>query len=428
MERLILALFTLGAPGAALASTPPSLGAYADEAVRNNPEIRALRAGYQAQLARIPRAGAPPDPMLMVEWSMFPLRYPVSLSRTEMTGIEVGIQQEIPFPGKLRFAEEAEMHAARALASRVLEAERTLRSAVAQAYFELAYLHQARELIAKNEKLLDHLGRHAEAQVATGRGLRQDVLRARTESAMLKERIYSLDAQLRAAEARFNYLLARPITQPVAPPPLPGPPPPLPPLSSLLARAEGARPLLRARDSELARADAELARARRDQYPNFLVGASYRFRAGPEHDAVQGSDFYSLRFGLTLPVWHRSKQSKAVREAHALRWARREEYEAELNRVRYDVRRLYEAVAKERRTLPLYTDLLAPLSRESLKAAVSPYVTGQIDFHSVLQSWTRLLETDLERIRALVAVHARSAELEAAVGASLAPNAGRRPR
>ena len=38
-----------------------------------------------------------------------------------------------------------------------------------------------------------------------------------------------------------------------------------------------------------------------------------RLSRWPPDDMVQGSDFYSLRFGITLPVWGR--QSAEAREA-----------------------------------------------------------------------------------------------------------------
>jgi outer membrane protein TolC len=410
------------APGAPRAA--PSLAAYADEAVRQNPEIRALRAGYDAQLARAQRAGAPPDPMLMVEWSMLPTKYPFSLYRTEMSGVEVSLQQEIPYPGKLRYAQESEKAAATALAARIDEAERNLRSAVAQAYFEMGFARRATELLRENERLLLDLTKHAEIQVSAGRALRQDVLRGREESAQLRARILDLEGRGLAAEARLVALLAREPQARIDPPPLPGPVPPLLPLSELLSRAERARPLLLARNADLEQSYAELRRARRDRYPNFLLGASYRFRAGPPDDMVQGSDFYSLKFGITLPLWYSSKQSAAVREAHARVTVRREEYEGERNRVLGEVRRLHAELMQLRKALPLYDDLIRPLSLETLKAAIAPYVTGQIDFHSVLQNWTRVVETDVERARVLFAVHAKSAELEAAVGAPLGVKGG----
>jgi outer membrane protein TolC len=418
MRRIVFFL-ALMAPLAAHA-TPPVLARYLDEAVRNHPEIRALRAAYEAQRARIPRAGALPDPMLMLEWSMIPTKYPVSLYRTEMSGVEVSLQQEIPFPGKLGFAEKAEEHAAAVLAERIREAVIALRSAVAQAYFELFFLHRALELTRQNQKVLEELAHHAEVQLATGRGIRADVLRARTEAALLRERIYALEARQGAARARLNYLLARPTDAPVPEPAAPGPPPALPPLHILLQRAEANRPLLQARFAEIRRAEADLRRARRNQYPNFLVAAAYRFRAGPAHDAVQGSDFYSLKLGITLPIWYSSKQANEVREASSMLAARRTEYEAERIRIHSEIHRLYRDWAKERQTLPLYDDVLRPISVETLKASVPAYVTGRLDFHTVLQNWSRTFDTDVERFRALAAVHAKAAEIEAAVGVPLA--------
>lgn len=420
--RVALALWLTGLPcprPARAGGLPASYAALAEEAARTHPELRSLEATTRAQRARIDRAGALPDPMLMLEWSMLPLKYPFSLSRTEMAGVEVSLQQELPFPGKRGFAQQAERVGIEVLESRAADTARVLRGAVAQLYFELAFLHEALQLLERNERVLLSLAEHAKAQVAAGRSFSVDILRSRSELSLVKERRYALEARRVGAQARLNALLGRagasalPQTEPL------GAPPSLPPVSELLRRAEAERPSLRGREAEVRRSQAEARRADRERYPNFIVGASYRFRSGPPEDMVQGSDFYSLRFGVTLPIWGR--QSAEAREAAARVDASREDVESERRRVAAEVHRLYAEWRKERLTLSLYADEVRPLAEATLRAAIPVYVAGRTDFHVMLQTWVRVLDTDLDKLRALAALHAKAAEVETAVGAPLGP-------
>ena len=140
---------------------------------------------------------------------------------------------------------------------------------------------------------------------------------------------------------------------------------------------------------------------------------------------VQGSDFYSLRFGITLPVWGR--QSAEAREAHARSLAAHEEVESERRRVAAEIHRLYAEWRKERLTLRLYTDEVRPLAEATLRATIPVYVAGRTDFHIMLQTWARILDTDLEKLRALAALHAKAAEIATAVGAPLGPDEAAHP-
>jgi len=420
-KKPLLVLLLALAGGTARAGLPAPYEALADEAARSHPEVRGLRAAGRAQEARIDRAGALPDPMLMLEWSMIPLKYPFSISRTEMSGVELSLQQEIPFPGKRGFAEEAERWGVRAIEARTRDAARVLRGAVAQLYYELAFLQEALVLLERNERVLLSLSEHAKAQVAVGRSFAVDILRARSEVALLKERRYALEARRVGSEARLNALLGRAGASALPKPEPLGPPPSLPPAGELLRRAESARASLQVREAEVGRARAESRRAQRDRYPNFIVGASYRFRTGPPDDMVQGSDFYSLRFGVTLPIW--GKQSAEAREAEARALAGREEIESERRRIAAEIHRLHAEWRKERLTLRLYSDEVRPLAEAALRATIPVYVAGRTDFHVMLQTWARILDTELEKLRALAALHAKAAEIEAAIGTTLGPEA-----
>src|SRR4030067_2746422 len=66
------------------------------EALKANPDLKAVESRYKAFQAGISQAGSLPDPMVMVGLVNFP-RKRLSLNQLEMSGIELGVSQEIPF-------------------------------------------------------------------------------------------------------------------------------------------------------------------------------------------------------------------------------------------------------------------------------------------------------------------------------------------
>ena len=87
-----------------------------DETLRNNPEIVAARRAWEAAETRIPQARSLDDPEFTYQAWAVPLSDPVNFSKANPNIF--GIQQKLPFPGKLRLkgeiaSEEAKMAEAR---------------------------------------------------------------------------------------------------------------------------------------------------------------------------------------------------------------------------------------------------------------------------------------------------------------------------
>ena len=127
----------------------------------------------------------------------------------------VRLTQTFPFPGKLSLAERAareDESAARATVEQAkLDAVRDLKIA----YYELAFVRQARAIVTHGSAVLGDLIKVSEARYTVGTSVQADVLRARVDAAHLGEDSAMLDAQERAALARLNAVLDRPSTTPV---------------------------------------------------------------------------------------------------------------------------------------------------------------------------------------------------------------------
>ncbi|MGH9813588.1 MAG: TolC family protein, partial [Candidatus Acidiferrales bacterium] len=284
-----------------------SLEALVDEALANNPGVQSALRRVEALRRRAPQARSLPDPMLEVGW-MGNLK-PFGVMRDDPSSYRgVGVQQTLPFPGKLRLRGDIASKEADAAWWDYEALRRQVVAEVKAAYYEYAYYHQATDVTLKNKDLLEKLARIAQARYEVGKGIQQDVLKAQIELSRLRQRLTVLEQQKRTAQVRINTLLARDPETPLGDP--------LP-----LARTELARSLAelyqlaRENDTGLQREQRRIERgelavnlARKEYYPDLGVAYSYWNRP-----LIR--DMHGFTFSVNLPVFYRPKQREGVREA-----------------------------------------------------------------------------------------------------------------
>ncbi|WP_174482317.1 TolC family protein, partial [methanotrophic endosymbiont of Bathymodiolus puteoserpentis (Logatchev)] len=167
-----------------------SLQAAIDRAVQDNPSLAQIQARSEA-LAAIPsQVGTLPDPVI----SFNALNLPVNsfdLAQENMTQMQGGISQDIPFPGKLSLREQAASYQAEAATYDVAEAQLRLVRDVKKAWWAHFYLDRALEIIILNQNLLRQFVEIASTKYEVGEGLQQDVLLAQLELSKL------LDTEIR---------------------------------------------------------------------------------------------------------------------------------------------------------------------------------------------------------------------------------------
>ena len=122
-------------------------------AVRDNPNLAAMQARYQA-LAEVPsQVGTLPDPMVNLNAMNFPADT-YERDQEAMTQVQIGFSQVFPFPGKLGLKEEAAEFDAQATGHSVEEVRLQLIKNVKSKWWQLYYLDRALETVAINQTLL----------------------------------------------------------------------------------------------------------------------------------------------------------------------------------------------------------------------------------------------------------------------------------
>jgi len=380
------------------------------EALERNPEIQAASRQVARMKARVPQRGALPDPMLsygvMNEGRPVPFQ---TLGEAGFSEVYVGIVQDLPYPGKRGLREDIAQEEARAAEWALESVERRVVAQVKDAYYELYAVDAALDIVERNQELLENLERVAAALYTVGQGIQQHVLDAQVEISRLEERISLLRQQRSVVEALLKSLLYREAGTPL------GRPEPLRPdplgyeIEQLWKMAEESSPALRERSQWVAAGERSLALAQRDLLPDLGVNFVYHNRGGLD-------PYYTFGGTLSLPLYAGRKQRKAIEEASEGLLESRHTLDAAGARVRYEVTEAYLGAKTAERLLALYEQGILRQARLSLDSATAQYQVGRVDFLTLLNAWTRLLEYD-------VTYHEQIAEHEQAL-ARLEPHVG----
>jgi len=360
-----------------------------EEALERNPEIQAASRQVARMKARVPQRGALPDPMLsygvMNEGRPVPFQ---TLGDASFSEVYVGILQDLPYPGKRGLRERVAEEEARASEWALESVRRRVVAQVKEAYYQLYAVDAALEIVERNRELLENLERVAAALYTVGQGIQQHVLDAQVEISRLEERISVLEQQRSVVEALLNSLLYREAGTPL------GRPEPLhsAPLGydmeQLWKMAEESSPALRERSQWVAASERGVAVAQRELLPDLGVNFVYHNRGGLD-------PYYTFGGTLSLPLYAGRKQRKAIEEASEGLLESRHTFDAARARVRYEVTEAYLSAKTAERLLSLYEEGILRQARLSLDSATAQYQVGRVDFLTVLNSWTRLLEYDV---------------------------------
>ena len=395
---------------------PVSLQALVAEALEQNPEIKAMRRGFDMMRARIPQAKALPEPMLSYGYAgnaaFVP---PFDIQKGDPASARMlSFTQEVPYPGKLTIKGKMANVEAEAEWWNYEQVRLNVVAEVKDAYFDLFYLHKAIETVTKNKELVEKFARIAEAGYSVGKGVQQDVLKAQVEISKLTDQLTVLEQRKQTAEARINSLLYREPETPVGRPEEIRPREFTHSLAELNEAALTNYPALKAQRRKIDREQYGVELARKDFYPDFTVGLTYFNRPGmPE--------MYGVNVGVKIPLYFWQKQRPAVTEATASARAERERLENATSLLFFRVKDRYLAVTTAQRLLKLYGTTIIPQSSLSLESAIAGYEVGKVDFLTLLDNLVTLLNYELGYYEQLSNQEKAIAALEPFVGVNLRP-------
>jgi len=400
---LTLAIFLLGASAFA---QDLKLNGLIEEALKNNPDIRASQAKIEAARHRIPQLKSLPDPMFMFGYQNEGFdRYTYG----EMEGAQwmFSASQQFLFPGKRSL--KGEMAARDAESLEAMHELLKLKTAarIKELYFDLFLAYKNIDLLTDKRELFIRIEDLTLARYATGKAMQQDVLMAQTEKYMLlekeemfRQKIQSLEAMLRATIGRDSRApLGRPIDPAYRPFTMT--------VDDALHMANLHSPEIKSRGKMLEAANARLLMAQKEYYPDFSINASYFNRSG------DFKDMWSATTTINIPLYYKTKQEPAVLEAKAFLAQAKQELEAVRLMISAAMQDNFSMLRSSEKLMDIYRNGLIPKNAQDVESAFTGYATGRTDAIVVISRLKTLLEYEVlywnqfvEREKALARLHA----------------------
>jgi cobalt-zinc-cadmium efflux system outer membrane protein len=396
---------------------PLKLNALIEEALSKNPDVLAAKSKWEVLRERPPQAGSLEDPMVGLGIVNLPTDT-FSFRQEDMTMKEVSVTQKVPYPGKRPLRSDIAQKEAEAAYSDYEEAKNKISRDMKTAYYELFYINKAIQVTEKNREVLKLLNQIAETKYSVGEGIHTDVFKAQVELSKMIDELIMFSQNKRSLKARINTLLHQPPFATLGEPEE---------LSfekfsaepeELVKAAMDRRPLLQSMKRMVERNQAGLRMAERDYYPDFDFKLAY----GQRDDGPMGrrADMVTAMVAINLPLWYKTKQDRKVAESQKDIQAAKDQLSAMTNEIRFMIGDKLTEVERAERQLELLKTGIIPLATLSLDSAMGSYRVNKVDFITVLDSLMTLFRYEIQYYRLLTDSRKSIAEIEAAVGKSLA--------
>ena len=384
------------------------------EALENNPGLEAAVLRAQSAEKVISQAGALPDPQLNLGLLNLPVNS-FAFDQEPMTGKLIGIMQKFPFPGKQGLAKEMAEFEAGAVKYQQKEVRNQIVQMVKSAYYNLYAFDRAIETVQKNQTLMEQFIRIAETKYSTGTGLQQDVLRAQVEFSKLEDDLIMWQQKRRAATARLNAILNRPVDSQFDKTARDLVLPESQASGSPTETIEQQRPLLLAWKERIQKAESSVKLARRDYWPNFTVGASYRQRDNLSNGVVM-HDFFSATLSINIPLFFKRKQGAKVAEKELAFSALNAQYKNIYIGVLSNLEGIEAEMERNRKRVELYRGGILIQAQQSLESAQAGYQVGKVDFLTLINNWMMLQNYEMQYFFAMADFHKAMANYELNMG------------
>jgi outer membrane protein TolC len=381
------------------------------EALQKNPGVQSALHTVEAQRRRVPQVKTLPDPMVGIGWAGNIT--PFSVQHGDPSSYRgITVMQQLLYPGKLKLRGAIATKEADAAEWDYEAARRRVTEEVKTAYYDYWFYDKAIQTTQENRELLEKLSQISESRYRVGKGIQQDILRSQVEISLLMQRLTVLEMQKRTARVRLNTLLAQ------------DPEAPLPPAANLKQAAltlslTDLYQLARQNDTGLRREKQMVERnqlavnlAQKDYYPDLSVGYMYQQRPALP-------DMHGLTFTMNVPVFYKTKQQEAVRQATEEQIIAERSRDNRQNELNFELKQQYLAAKASDELLRLFSQGIVPQSSLALESSMSSYQVGTADFLTVIGNFSMVLNYEIEYYRELANYQSSLARLESIVGIDL---------
>ena len=396
------------------AETAPLTLAQAKAMVVQSPLLQAQKSRAKALAFKPEQAGSLPDPVV----SLGAISFPVDTwkrGQENMTQLQVGISQALPFPGKLGLLEDAARFTAKAGQEDVAELKLQLISQVQVHWWNLYYLDKALDIVEKNKDLLRQFIKIAETKYKTGKGLQQDVLLAQLELSKILDSQMQWQSMRQSEQARLNALLNRDVSQEIVlPEQVDETLQPLSDKSAWMQMAKQYRPLLQQKLWLIDAKKTAVLAAEKSFYPDFKLSASYGMRAANPDTGVNRADLASLSLSLNIPFGDTQEAQLGQYKAEALQ--AEFAYADALAQVEAEVAVALSNYQRARQQASLFKQGIIPQAEQTVASMLAAYQVNKVDFLNLVRTQITLYNYETQYWQVLAQAKQSLARLDAAVG------------
>ena len=372
----------------------PVLDSLVNRALSNNPLIKAAKFKTEMSNSQAAFSGVLPDPQISVGFLNLP-KGSLNLDETPMSGVQFGLSQTIPWPGKLSaISDIAELETEHSQLN-LTELQNRITRLVNENYFEYTYWQESYDIVSEYKSVVRNIIDVAQVKYANGQGSFQDVLKAETSEAKLENRLESVKQNQLISLANLSRLT----DNENVPAAIQGR------FSEILINNDSDdngslysnNPTIAKADVKVGIAEKRIALAKSNYYPNFRVGVDYRIRKEMMMDAINGEDFLSFKVGFNLPLWFSKKQKNQNKAARFALNAAQSEKKAVVNKIENSLFNTRTVLNSLMERINQYDDSILPKGEAAAEAARVAYEVGQVDFNGYLQAHLALMDIQLER-------------------------------
>jgi outer membrane protein TolC len=359
-----------------------------EEALQNNPEIRAAEARADAAKYKIPQAKSLPDPMVMVGyqnegWNKY--------TYGEMLGAQwmFSASQMFPFPGKRSLKEKMAEKDAESLNAFYAATQLKTIAKVKELYLDLFLAYKNIDVIQNKTSLFSRIEEAALARYSSGMAPQQEVIMAQTEKYMLLEKEEMFKQKIQALEAMLNSTLGREVYTLLGRPAEPRSAPFSATVDELLEKANTNSPEIKAKEQMILGAEAKVAMAKKEYYPDLTINAGVSKRRG------MFEDMWYVANTINIPLYFWGKQRQGVFEAKASLSEAASEREAIKVMIASAIRDNYSMLKAAEKLSELYKGALIPKTYQNFESAIAGYVTGKVEAITVISRLKATLDYEL---------------------------------
>ena len=380
----VLAQAQTPSPGPIPKETAPSPGdplldSLIQEAISRNPDLAKSKTLVEAEKERIPQSKALPDPSLTLGLQNDGFKG-LQVGKMETSYYQVMLTQPLPWPGKR--AIRGDLASLGVEASRIFSdrARLSLVADVKRAYFGLLLVRGQVALLEQQTLFWQKASDITRVRYEVGQGAQADLLRAQLEQNRLRQTRISLQSEEKVLLAMLNRLRG---VQPDEPIPtkaqLMDLAPQSAPAAAWVERASTESPELLAARLGIKQAERSLDLAKRDRFPDFAVSAGVMPRGSLD-------PMWQVGVSISLPLWSKQKQQRAISEQEIRRRASGSESESVRNLLGQRIQERSAQFDASTEILRLYREGLLVQSESSFQAVLAQYESGRSPFLSVLEA------------------------------------------